>query len=106
MLRKEFGDQRLGIEGYEDSRWILLDFGDVVVHLFDEETRSYYDLEHLWAGAKRVPFEPPSHPVVVLPPTRPPSNGLPRDPVWGCRPRFGLPPVGKLWPRWVARCIR
>lgn len=35
VLRKEYGDKRLGIEGYSDSRWILLDFGDVVVHLFD-----------------------------------------------------------------------
>jgi ribosome-associated protein len=56
VLRREFGDKRLGIEGYADSRWILLDFGDVVIHLFDEETRDYYDLEQLWTGAKRVPF--------------------------------------------------
>jgi len=41
------------IEGREDARWVLLDFGDVVVHVFDEETRSYYDLEHLWAVAPR-----------------------------------------------------
>lgn len=57
VLEKEYGDKRLGIEGYAESRWILLDFGDVVVHLFDEETRGYYDLEHLWAGSRRVPFE-------------------------------------------------
>ena len=57
VMARDFGDQRLGIEGYAESRWILLDFGDVVVHMFDEETRAYYDLEHLWAGAKRVPFE-------------------------------------------------
>lgn len=56
-LEKEFGDHRLGIEGYADSRWILLDFGDIVVHMFDEETRDYYALEQLWSGAKRVPFE-------------------------------------------------
>lgn len=56
LLRKQFGDRRMGLEGYEDSRWILLDFGDVVIHLFDEETREYYDLEHLWAGAKRIPY--------------------------------------------------
>ncbi len=65
VLRKEYGDKRLGIEGYTDSRWILLDFGDVVVHLFDEETRQYYDLEHLWAGAKRIDYVPPARPVVV-----------------------------------------
>jgi len=61
VLEKEFNDHRLGIEGYAESRWILLDFGDVVVHMFDEETRGYYDLEHLWTGAKRVPFEPTPH---------------------------------------------
>jgi ribosome-associated protein len=65
VLRKEYGDKRLGIEGYSDRRWILLDFGDVVVHLFDEETRQYYDLEHLWAGAKRIDYVPPARPAVA-----------------------------------------
>ncbi len=65
VLRKEFGDKRLGREGYEESRWILLDFGDVVVHLFDEETREYYDLENLWAGAKRVEYVSPTGPAVA-----------------------------------------
>lgn len=48
-------DHRMGREGYEASRWILLDYGNVVVHLFDEETRKYYDLENLWGAGKRVP---------------------------------------------------
>lgn len=56
VLQKDMGDHRIGIEGYEDSRWIVLDYGSVVVHLFDEETRSYYDLESLWADAKVVPL--------------------------------------------------
>jgi ribosome-associated protein len=64
VLERDYGDRRLGLEGYVESRWILLDFGDVVVHLFDEETRDYYSLEQLWSGSKRVPFEstapPPS----------------------------------------------
>ena len=51
------GDRRLGIEGYDESRWILLDYGDVVIHMFEAETRAYYALEELWAQAKRVPFE-------------------------------------------------
>jgi len=55
-LQKDLGDRRLGIEGYEDSRWIVLDYGNVVVHLFDEETRSYYDLESLWADATNIPL--------------------------------------------------
>jgi ribosome-associated protein len=54
VLERELGDRRLGIEGYSESRWILLDYGSVVVHLFDDETRSYYDLENLWASASRV----------------------------------------------------
>lgn len=57
VLEQQLGDHRLGIEGYQDSHWILLDYGDVVVHLFDEATRRYYDLEGLWAGAKRVEWE-------------------------------------------------
>ena len=54
VLEKELGDKRMGVEGFQDSHWILLDYGSVVVHLFDAETRSYYDLENLWATAKRV----------------------------------------------------
>lgn len=53
-LEKELGDERLGIEGYSDSRWILLDYGSVVIHLFDEETRKFYALEDLWSEAERV----------------------------------------------------
>jgi ribosome-associated protein len=57
-LEEGMGDKRLGIEGYQESRWILLDYGDVVIHLFEPEMRDYYALEQLWTGAKRVPFEP------------------------------------------------
>ncbi len=53
-LEKGLGDHRLGIEGYEDSRWIVLDYGSVVIHLFDEETREYYDLESLWADGVKI----------------------------------------------------
>jgi ribosome-associated protein len=58
LFQEEMGDRRMGIEGYGESRWILLDYGDVVVHVFDEETRAYYGLEELWAHAKRIPYEP------------------------------------------------
>jgi len=70
VLKRDFNDRRLGLEGYADSRWILLDFGDVVVHLFDEETRGYYDLEHLWAGAKRIEFTPAQPEIVPGPAER------------------------------------
>ena len=56
-LEDEMGDRRLGIEGYEESRWILLDYGDIVIHLFEPEMRDYYALEDLWGHAKRVPFK-------------------------------------------------
>jgi ribosome-associated protein len=54
VLQKKFGHRRLGLEGYQDSHWILLDYGSVVIHLFDAAQRDYYRLEELWAGAARV----------------------------------------------------
>lgn len=65
-LEKGLNDKRLGIEGYDESRWIVLDYGSVVIHLFDDETRDYYDLESLWADGKAIPLsdlglqQPPS----------------------------------------------
>ncbi|MBN1910071.1 MAG: ribosome silencing factor [Pirellulales bacterium] len=56
-LEEGLGDKRLGIEGYAESRWILLDYGDIVVHLFEPEARRYYALEELWGRANRVPFD-------------------------------------------------
>ncbi|MCC9643483.1 ribosome silencing factor [Rhodopirellula sp. JC740] len=55
-LEKGMGDRRQGIEGYQESSWIVLDYGSLVVHLFDDETREYYDLESLWADAKLIPL--------------------------------------------------
>ena len=43
------------IEGEADASWVLMDYGDVVVHIFDEQTRAYYSLERLWGDAPRVP---------------------------------------------------
>lgn len=44
------------IEGRTDSSWVLMDYGDVVVHIFDEQTRLHYALDKLWGEAVRVPF--------------------------------------------------
>lgn len=57
VLQKQFGHARVGREGYEDSHWILLDYGSVVIHMFDETTRDYYRIEDLWAGAKPVEWK-------------------------------------------------
>jgi ribosome-associated protein len=51
------GDRRLAIEGYQASKWVVQDYGDVVVHVFDDDTRAYYTLEELWADAPRVDWE-------------------------------------------------
>jgi len=51
---RERGLQRFGRAGYEQGRWILLDYIDVVIHIFDAEFRDYYDLELLWGDAKRL----------------------------------------------------
>ncbi|MBM4000506.1 MAG: ribosome silencing factor [Planctomycetes bacterium] len=53
-LAIELKDKKIGIEGYDESRWIVLDYGDVVIHVFDEDTRKFYGLENLWADAEPV----------------------------------------------------
>ena len=51
---REVKFQRFGRAGYEQARWILLDYVDVVIHIFDSEYRDYYDLELLWGDAERL----------------------------------------------------
>lgn len=58
-LKVEMKDKRIGLEGKDESRWIVLDYGDVVIHLFDDETRQFYSLESLWADAVPVPVPLP-----------------------------------------------
>lgn len=54
QLRRHDGSGPLRVEGVDDARWILLDYGDVAVHVFLEEARSFYDLERLWADVDRL----------------------------------------------------
>jgi ribosome-associated protein len=54
VLQKELNDKRISREGYDESRWIVLDYGNVVIHLFDDETRQYYGLEVLHSDAPKI----------------------------------------------------
>lgn len=45
------------IEGYQTANWVLLDYGDVIVHVFDEENRLFYDLERIWRDGKSLSVE-------------------------------------------------
>lgn len=47
----------LGKEGYQTGRWILLDFGDIIVHVFHKEDREYYNLEKLWADSEKIKLD-------------------------------------------------
>lgn len=53
-LKAKHNARCLGVEGMPSGTWLLMDFGDVVVHIFHEDTRGYYDLETLWIDAARV----------------------------------------------------
>ncbi|HEX4442329.1 MAG TPA: ribosome silencing factor [Galbitalea sp.] len=55
----EFGAKPLRREGRQEGRWVLLDFGDLVVHVFHEEDRMYYSLERLWKDCPVLPVELP-----------------------------------------------
>ena len=45
------------MEGYREGNWILLDFGDIIIHIFDKENRLFYDLERIWKDGKEVSIE-------------------------------------------------
>ena len=51
------GEHVSHIEGQAEASWVLMDYGDMVVHIFDEEARVYYNLEKLWGDAPRVPLQ-------------------------------------------------
>lgn len=51
---KQLGEKKLSISGLEEGRWVVIDYGSIVIHLFDEETRGFYNLENLWADGKTV----------------------------------------------------
>ena len=56
-VKEQTGRSPWAVEGRHELRWVLLDYGDFLVHVFHEEDRAYYDLERLWGDAERVPFD-------------------------------------------------
>ena len=59
-IKEKFSKDKIrfyGIEGVDSARWILMDYGDVIIHIFDDDTRTYYGLEKLWLDAPRIPVE-------------------------------------------------
>lgn len=58
-IRDDMGRRPIGVEGNRDGQWSLIDYGEVVVHVFYHPIREHYDLEGLWSSAKRVPIEVP-----------------------------------------------
>lgn len=57
MRLRELDRRPIRREGMDDGTWVLLDYGDVIIHVFDQDTRAYYDLERLWADAPRMVVE-------------------------------------------------
>jgi ribosome-associated protein len=70
---KRRNELKLGIEGSEEGRWILLDYGDFVVHVFSEEARGYYALEDIWGDAPQLDWADPDRP---RPPARPAADPI------------------------------
>jgi len=56
QMKEIAGERPVNVEGYENADWILGDYGDLIVHVFSEKAREYYDLERLWRHAKEVPL--------------------------------------------------
>ena len=53
-LKKQLNARDVRIEGYKTGEWVLIDYGDFIVHVFDKDAREFYDLERLWRDARRV----------------------------------------------------
>jgi ribosome-associated protein len=86
-LAKERGIKPIGLDGYNQANWILLDFFDVVVHLFAPSFREIYDLELLWGDAPRTRWQRPTKKNPPRPNNPPPSFFVQ---YWKACPRIGM----------------
>jgi len=68
-LKKDLGERPMSTEGAQNGNWILLDYGDLIIHVMDEETRGFYNLEGLWAAGRELEL-----PAEVLPSTHTGTN--------------------------------
>jgi ribosome-associated protein len=59
QVKASSGRSPVRVEGLDDARWVLMDYGDFLVHVFLDEARRFYDLEHLWSGAPRMAWAEP-----------------------------------------------
>jgi ribosome-associated protein len=66
---KKRGEFKLGMEGSEEGRWVLIDYGDFVVHIFSGEARDFYALEEIWGDAERLDWQDPNRPRPITSPT-------------------------------------
>lgn len=66
-VKEAGGAGPLRIEGLDDARWVLMDFGDFVAHVFLDEAREYYDLERLWSDAPRMDWQEPAAKAATTP---------------------------------------
>jgi ribosome-associated protein len=57
QLKKQLRTRAVRIEGYNTAEWVLMDYGDFIVHIFNKEAREFYDLERLWRDAGQVPLQ-------------------------------------------------
>jgi ribosome-associated protein len=78
---KKLGERKLGLEGSEEGRWILIDYGDFVVHILSVDGRGYYALEEIWGDAPQLPWRSEEPQVRSASPVPGPQRDAGADPI-------------------------